>query len=172
MTASVIGRLHFLLRAYYVEMKKQKMQPVRLNSGLTKRHGKFKEDLMNVFTLPLALFLAVAASGMWAFIAVVSWAGIRRKEREAYYRHETMKKISEMPGENGLALLREDERSAMRRQRENIKLGGLITAAAGIGLMIFLRAVDSNRPVYLAGLIALLVGLALLSYSYILAPKD
>ena len=127
---------------------------------------------MNVFNLPMALFLAVAVSGMWAFIAVVSWADIRRREREAYYRHETLKKISEMPGESGLALLREDERNAMRRRRENIKLGGLITAAAGIGLMIFLRAIDPNRPVYLAGLIALLVGLALLSYSYILAPKD
>ena len=127
---------------------------------------------MNVFSLPMALFLAVAASGMWAFVAVVSWADIRRREREAYYKHETMKRISEMPGESGLALLREDGRSAMTRRRENIKLGGLITSAVGIGLMIFLRAVDSNRPVYLAGLIAVLVGLALLSYSYILAPKD
>lgn len=127
---------------------------------------------MNVFSLPMALFLAVAASGMWAFVAAVSWADIRRREREAYYKHETMKRISEMPGESGLALLREDGRSAMRRRRENIKLAGLITSAVGIGLMIFLRAVDSSRPVYLAGLIALLVGLALLSYSYILAPKD
>jgi len=126
---------------------------------------------VNVFSLPMALFLAVAASGMWAFVAVVTWADIRRREREAYYRHETMKKLSEV-GESGLALLREDERSAMRRRRENIKLGGLITAAAGIGLMIFLRAIDSNRPVYLAGLIGFLIGLALLSYSYILAPKD
>ena len=39
---------------------------------------------MNAFTLPLALFLAVAVSGMWAFVAVVSWADIRRKEGEAY----------------------------------------------------------------------------------------
>jgi Tfp pilus assembly protein PilZ len=29
-----------------------------------------------------------------------------------------------------------------------------------------------TRPVYFTGLIALLVGLALLSYSYILAPKE
>ena len=127
---------------------------------------------MNVFSLPMALFLAVAASGMWAFVAVISWADIRRREREAYYKHETMKKISEMPGESGLALLREDGRSTIRRRRENIKLGGLMTAAVGIGLMIFLRAVDPNRPVYLVGLIAVLVGLALLSYAYILTPQD
>ena len=78
---------------------------------------------MNVFTLPMALFLAVAASGMWAFIAVVSWADIRRKEREAYYRQETMKKISEMPSESGLALLREDERNTARRRREKPQVG-------------------------------------------------
>jgi hypothetical protein len=127
---------------------------------------------MNVFTLPMSLFLAVAASGMWAFIAVVSWADIRRKEREAYYRHETMKKISEMPGESGLALLREDDRNTARRRRENTRLGGLITSAVGVGLMIFLRAVDTQEAAYLVGLIPLLVGFALLAYSYFLAPKD
>ena len=127
---------------------------------------------MNVFTLPMALFLAVAASGMWAFIAVVSWADIRRKEREAYYRQETMKKISEMPSESGLALLREDERNTARRRRENIKLGGLTTSAVGVGLIIFLRAIATREPAYLVGLIPLLVGLALLIYSYVLAPKD
>jgi len=125
-----------------------------------------------MFTLPMALFLAVAASGMWAFIAVVSWADIRRKEREAYYRHETMKKISEMPGESGLALLREDERNTALRRKENIKLGGLITSAVGVGLMIFLRAVETREAAYLVGLIPLLVGIALLAYSYVLAPKD
>ena len=38
--------------------------------------------------------------------------------------------------------------------------------------MIFLHALDTASPVYFTGLIALLVGLALLSYSYILAPKE
>lgn len=127
---------------------------------------------MNVFTLPMAMFLAVAATGMWAFVAVVSWADIRRREREAYYKHETMRKIAEMPGESGLALLAEDERNTTRRRRENIKLGGLITSAVGAGLMIFLRAIDTREPAYLVGLIPLLVGLALLIYSYVLAPKD
>jgi hypothetical protein len=119
----------------------------------------------------MALFLAVAASGMWAFVAVVSWADIRRREREAYYRGEMMKKISEMPGESRLALLREDERNTAWRRRENIKLGGLITSAIGAGLMIFLRASDPREPVYLVGLIPLLAGFALLTYSYVLAPK-
>ena len=55
---------------------------------------------------------------------------------------------------------------------KNIKLGGLITSAVGAGLMIFLRAIDTREPAYLVGLIPLLVGLALLTYSYVLATKD
>jgi ferric-dicitrate binding protein FerR (iron transport regulator) len=127
---------------------------------------------MNVFTLPMALFLAVAAGGMWAFIAVASWGDSRRKEREAYYRHETIKKITEMPGEAGLALLREEERQTAHRRQENIKLGGLVTFAVGVGLMIFLRGIDQTEPVYLVGLIPLLAGLGLLAYHYVLAPKE
>ena len=126
---------------------------------------------MNLFTLPMALFLAVAATGMWAFVAVVTWTDIRRKEREAYYRHELLKKITEMPGENGLALLREDERNSAQRRRENIKLGGLITSAVGLALMLFLRAFETDGRAYLVGLIPLFVGFALLIYSYVLAPK-
>jgi uncharacterized membrane protein (GlpM family) len=129
------------------------------------------EEFMNLFTLPMALFLAVAATGMWAFVAVVTWADIRRKEREAYYRHELLKKITEMPGENGLALLREDERNSAERRRENIKLGGLITSAVGLALMLFLRAFETSGRAYLVGLIPLFVGFALLIYSYVLAPK-
>src|SRR6516225_2373337 len=127
---------------------------------------------MNAFTLPMALFLAVVVSGMWAFVAVVSWADIRRKEREAYYWHEIMKKVAEMPAEGGMALLREQERNNVRRRRENIRLGGLITLGVRIGLMIFLRAIDSARPTYLVGLIPLFVGIALLMHCYVLAPKD
>lgn len=127
---------------------------------------------MNIMTLPLALFLAVAASGMWAFIAVATWSDNRRKEREAYYRHETMKKIAEMPAESGLMLLRETERYSARARRETMKAAGLITSAVGVGLMIFLRAMESREPAYLVGLIPLLVGLAMLLHSYFLLPKD
>jgi hypothetical protein len=77
-----------------------------------------------------------------------------------------------MPGESGLALLREDERNTARRRRENIKLSGLITSAVGVGLMIFLRAVRTQEAAYLVGLIPVLVGFALLTYSYVLASKD
>ena len=125
---------------------------------------------MEGFTLPLALFLSVGAIGMWSFIAVAAWSDNRRREREAYYRSETLKRIAEIPAEHGLALLREDERNAMRRRRENLKVGGLAWAAAGTGVLVFLRSIAFG--VYLVGLIPLLVGAAVLAYAYLLAPKE
>ena len=38
--------------------------------------------------------------------------------------------------------------------------------------MIFLRAIERDEPVYLVGLIPGLIGVALLAYGYLLAPKE
>jgi hypothetical protein len=38
--------------------------------------------------------------------------------------------------------------------------------------MVFLKAVDHEHATYLVGLIPLLVGVALLAYSYVLGPKE
>ena len=63
-----------------------------------------------------------------------------------------------------------------RRRREVQKLGGLITGCIGVALMIFIKAVDHDdqEPTYsyLVGLIPLLIGVALLAYAYVLAPKE
>lgn len=130
---------------------------------------------MDVFTLPLALFLSVGAISLFSFVAVATWSGNRRQEREAYYKSETLKKISEMQADAAMAILREEERSLLRRRIEGIKLGGLVTGAVGIGMMLFLKAVATEKgdeSVYLMGLIPILVAVSLLAYSYVLAPKD
>jgi hypothetical protein len=52
----------------------------------------------------------IAAAGLFSFLAVASWAADRRREREAYYRSEAIKKIAEMQGnapDAVLQLLRE-----------------------------------------------------------------
>jgi hypothetical protein len=136
------------------------------------RRNRVEEVVMNVFTLPMALFLSVGAIALFSFVAVATWSDNRRREREAYYKSELLKRVSEMQTDNAVAVVREEERNALRRRLEGIKLGGMITAGVGIGLMVFLRALVADRPVYLVGLIPLLTAVALLAYSYILAPKD
>jgi hypothetical protein len=118
----------------------------------------------------------VGSIALFSFLAVASWSEARRKEREAYYRSETLKKIAESSGEgakSALELLREQEKNAAKRRLEGMKLGGLITAAVGIGVMVLLRGIaNDDGPVYLVGLIPLLIGAALLVYPFILAPKE
>jgi hypothetical protein len=117
----------------------------------------------------------VGSIALFSFLAVASWSDARRKERETYYKSETLKKIAESSGEGAKAaieLMREQEKSAVKRRLEGMKLGGLITAAVGIGVMVFLHGVEHEEPAYLVGLIPLLVGVALLAYSVLLAPKE
>jgi hypothetical protein len=137
---------------------------------------------MNDGSFPLFMFLSVGSIALFSFIAVAAWADARRREREAYYKSETLKKIAEAQGtgaSSAVEFLREealrraeDKKNAAQHRREGIKLGGLVTAAVGIGLMTFLRAIERDEPVYLVGLIPLLIGVALLAYSYLLAPKE
>jgi hypothetical protein len=124
-------------------------------------------------------FLGVGSIALFSFLAVAAWSDARRREREAYYKSEALKKIAETQGAGAVEFLREEalrraeeKKDAARRQREGIKLGGLVTSAVGIGLMIFLWRLVDDEPVYLVGLIPLLVGVALLAYSYLLAPKE
>ena len=117
-------------------------------------------------SIPLFLFLSVASVALFSFVAVATWAAERRREREAYYRSEMLKKIAESQtggAAGALELLREEEKIAARRRREGQKLGGLITAGVGR---------NDPEPAYLMGLIPLLIGVALMIYAYWLAPKE
>ncbi|MGA2964644.1 MAG: hypothetical protein ABSD64_00420 [Terriglobales bacterium] len=117
----------------------------------------------------------VGSIALFSFLAVASWSDGRRKEREAYYRSETLKKIAESSGEgakSALELLREQEKNAAKRRLEGMKLGGLITLAVGIGMMVFLHGVEHSEPAYLVGVIPLLIGFILAAYAFLLAPKE
>ena len=121
----------------------------------------------------LWLFLSVAVASLFTFIAVIGWAGERRKEREAYYHSEVLKKIADTPGSGPAAqeYLRERQRISDRSVRGGLRLAGLIVFFAGIGLMAFLAATREGPPPQLA-MIPTLVGLAVLIYGQFLAPKD
>ena len=128
-------------------------------------------------TLPLFLFLSVASVALFSFVAVAVWWSERRREREAYYRSETLKKIVDTQGagsSSAIEFLREEEKNATRHRQEGLKLGGMITVAVGIGMMVFIKAVDRRDPdpAYLVGIIPLLIGVTLLAYTYLFAPKQ
>ena len=128
----------------------------------------------NIVPVSAMLIPIVGSIALFTFLAIATWSDARRKEREAYYRSETLKKIAESSGEaakSTLELMREQEKNFVKRRLEGLKIGGLVTTAVGIGVMVLLRGLVNDEPVYLTGLIPLLIGVALLAYPFLLAPK-
>jgi hypothetical protein len=127
-----------------------------------------EEAAMNsVFLIPV-----VAIVSVFTFVAIAAWSDNRRKEREAYYSHETLRKLAETGGDSAetvLEVMRQEERGRARRKIEGLKLGGLITAASGAGAMVFLYTLEPD--VYLAGLVPLLIGLIMVIYAFFMAPS-
>jgi hypothetical protein len=134
---------------------------------------------MNEYARPevmIFVFLAVGAVALFSFLSVNSYIQARRKERDAYYKNETVRRLTESQGagaDAAIALMREEDRLWTIRRLEGTKLGGLITTAVGIGLMIFLGiANDDNHLIGVGiGIVPLMVGLALLLYAYRLSPR-
>ena len=116
-----------------------------------------------VFLIPVVTIIAI-----FTFVSIATWVENRRKEREAYYRNETFQKMldgSPESAETVHKLIREEEERLERRRRRGMKLGlllgGLITTAVGLGLGVFLFFLVDDDPVYLVGIIPLLVGLVM-----------
>jgi hypothetical protein len=178
MTPRICGRLHYFKNA----SRTKKMQPEMRKAGLTGRKQKnFKELTMafevgdNAVGMVAVAIPVVGSIALFSFLAVASWSDARRREREEYYRSETLKKIAESSGEGAKAaieLMREQYKHNAKRRLEGMKLGGLITAVVGIGIMVLMHGLEHEEPVYLAGLIPLLIGVALLFYTFFLAPKE
>ncbi|HMG84523.1 MAG TPA: hypothetical protein VK574_02200 [Terracidiphilus sp.] len=123
----------------------------------------------------LWLFLAVGAVALFGiFLPLTTWMDHRRKEREAFYRAETFRRLSESSGDGAKAaveLLREESRQEQIKKIEGLKIGGIITLGVGIAMVIFMSVLTGHeRGVpFLVGLVPAFVGAAMLIYVYFLA---
>jgi hypothetical protein len=124
--------------------------------------------------MPLAIFLVATMVSVFSFVSINAFVDQRRKEREAFYRTELFKKLAESPADQAqrvLDLMREKDATAERRRREGLKLGGLVVTAVGLGLMVMLQLLAPHDMAWPVGLIPLLIGLVLLFYAYVMAPR-
>ena len=126
-------------------------------------------------TYGLWAFLSIGAVSLFGiFIPVVTWIGARQKEREAYYKAETLRRLAESSTEGAKAameMMRLEARSKQIKTIEGLKVGGLINVGVGVSLCIFLREIigsGSGSP-WLCGLIPGMVGVAMLVYVYAMA---
>jgi hypothetical protein len=123
----------------------------------------------------LWLFLSIGAVSLFVvFIPLVSWIDGQRKEREAFYKAETIRRLVEASGEGAkaaLELMRADNRLKRIKTMEGLKIGGIINICVGAALIIFLRGLlggGTGTPV-LVGLIPGFVGIGMLIYVFLLA---
>jgi hypothetical protein len=145
-----------------------------------RRPGRRERILMEFENVRMATalfgFLAVGAIALFSMIAVATWSDARRKEREAYYKNDMLKKLAESQGPGtatALELMREEARIEILKTKQGLQVGGLVTAAAGLGVLIFLRVLlGRNEGVYLSGLIPLLIGIALFASSHLVKAAD
>jgi hypothetical protein len=127
----------------------------------------------------LFAFLSVVMLCVFSFVSIAVWVDGRRKEREAYYKAESLRRIAEMPTESAaqmIAMMREEE--LYRRQQEQMregknlegmKLGGLVNIAVGISLGVMIYFTSHKPAAALVGLIPGLIGVALLVHAYLFA---
>ena len=121
---------------------------------------------MNLFFIPA--ILAVVFSSVVAIV----WLEARRKERQAFYYSEMVKKLGETSDTAAGDFLRENERIKRSRIREGMTIAGLVGCLAALGLMIFLYAIVPDLPVYLVALIPMLSCAGLLIYARLMFPRD
>jgi hypothetical protein len=131
---------------------------------------------LSVFDNPAAglwIFLSIGAVSLFVvFIPLTSWIDSQRKEREAFYKAETFRRLAESSGDSAKAaieLLREQTRQELIKRREGMKIGGVINICVGAALVIFLWALVDHEPVYLCGLIPGFIGAGMLVYVFFLA---
>jgi hypothetical protein len=153
------------------------------------KNGKrIKEDSMTRLILShLAILLGAddvfGSKGLWVFLSVgavaligiflpiTTWLESRRKEREAFYKADTLRRVSEASGDAGksaIEFLREQNRIVQLKTIEGLKIGGLIMTAIGAGTVALLWVL-AGPTVSVCGLVPLLMGLAMLAYVYFLA---
>jgi hypothetical protein len=120
----------------------------------------------------VGIFVPIVGSIMlFGFLSISVWVDGQRKEREAFYKAETLRRITETSGEGAKAamdLLKEEERLKRIKSREGVKIGGVVNLGVGIGLTIFLWALV-GPTIALCGLIPGFIGVALLVYAFKMA---
>jgi hypothetical protein len=129
---------------------------------------------MPAFWFPALLLVFVA---ILSFAAVATWAFQRRKERESLYYHETVRKIAELHGaEAVLDYMRETDKVKTRRIGNGFILGGILAIFGGAALTFLLLAAvvipsGGGGYIHFVGLIPVLVGIGLLVYALVFAPR-
>lgn len=120
---------------------------------------------------PAALVLVVVM-GMFVLAAIAMWTKQRRRDRSAFYAHELARRLAEggeISEEGALEMIREQGAEEYRRRREGLRVAGVVSIAAGLGILVFFSHIDAeNMPI---AVIPIFIGVALLVAAFLPRPK-
>ena len=122
----------------------------------------------------LIVLLVLSVPLLVIMIPMKVWIGSQRKEREAFYKADTLRRVAEASGDGARAaieMMREEERLKRIKTLEGLKVGGIINLCVGVALVIFLRSLlgAGHGSASLCGLIPGFMGIGMLVYAFFLA---
>jgi ferric-dicitrate binding protein FerR (iron transport regulator) len=107
------------------------------------------------------------------YLAISGWARARRREREALYRYDVLKRLAER-AEDTPAVVRLLEQEALRseaRRRTSLEAAGLTTLAAGAALTLALLFMPVGSG-WLLGAVPAAAGAALLVHTHLARKRS
>ena len=72
----------------------------------------------------ISILTSVMMISVFTFVSVAAWAEQRRREREAFYRSEGLKKLADATGDQArqvIEMMREQDRNKERQRREGAR---------------------------------------------------
>lgn len=123
-----------------------------------------------LFIIPIIAVTGGITMGIIRTLGQQRMAELARRERiAAIERGVDPDKLPSLVGVEGY----EDQSygNGRLRRAHGLMIGGLITVAAGIGMMILFNTIEPQKQYYTIGMIPVLVGLALLVSSRIIWPR-
>ena len=89
-----------------------------------------------------SLTTIVSIASTFGFLSVFWWALQRRREREAYYRHEGLRRLMERSDASSETIglwMRDAEEREDRRRRDGLLLAALVFLGIGSGILVALH---------------------------------
>src|SRR5690349_4687537 len=135
------------------------------------------ESMGSSITPVVALFfVGMLMLIVFAFVSVMVWTEARRKEREALYRNELLKKLADTPGPGAEAVLqslKDEEQRKHARRREHMTLGGSLCLALGLAGLLGLYVMRETATKEAWGLcfVPILLGAALVGHARLVMAR-